>query len=84
MILVTGGTGTTGREIIGELQRVGANGVRALVRDTSKASFIRDAGFELAEGDFDRAHDAAILYDRPDRSFVTLKRRLFLRRCDIP
>ena len=62
MILVTGGTGTTGREIISELQRVGANGVRALVRDTSKASFIRDAGFELAEGDFDRPEtlDAAL------------------------
>src|SRR5438270_1845468 len=62
MILVTGGTGTSGREIIGELQRTGATGVRALVRDTSKASFIRDAGFELVEGDFERPEtlDAAL------------------------
>src|SRR5438270_3356900 len=62
MILVTGGTGTSGREIIGELQRIGATGVRALVRDTSKASFIRDAGFELVEGDFERPEtlDAAL------------------------
>jgi uncharacterized protein YbjT (DUF2867 family) len=62
MILVTGGTGTTGREIVGELQRLGATGVRALVRDPSKASFIRDAGFETVEGDFDRAEtlDAAL------------------------
>src|SRR5919197_4999292 len=54
MILVTGGTGTTGREIVGELQRLGAKGVRALVRDPVRALFIRDAGFETVEGDFDR------------------------------
>jgi uncharacterized protein YbjT (DUF2867 family) len=62
MILVTGGTGTTGREIIGELQKLGTKNVRALVRDKAKASFIGDAGFELAEGDFDRPEtlDAAL------------------------
>lgn len=62
MILITGGTGTTGREIIGELHRIGATGVRALVRDAAKASFIRDAGFETVEGDFDRPEtlDAAL------------------------
>ena len=54
MILVTGGTGTTGREIVGELQRLGAKGVRALVRDPVRALFIRDAGFETVEGDFGR------------------------------
>src|ERR1043165_4001042 len=54
MILITGGTGTTGREIISELRRLGATGVRAVVRDAGRASFIREAGFETAEGDFDR------------------------------
>jgi uncharacterized protein YbjT (DUF2867 family) len=62
MILVTGATGTNGREIIGELRELGATGVRALVRDPAKASFIRDAGFEAVEGDFDRPEtlDAAL------------------------
>src|SRR3954469_19524206 len=54
MILITGGTGTTGRELVAELQRSGAASVRALVRDPSRASFIREAGFETVEGDFDR------------------------------
>ena len=62
MILVTGGTGTTGKEIIGELHKLGAAGVRALVRDPGRASFIREAGFETVEGDFDRPEtlDAAL------------------------
>ena len=62
MILVTGATGTTGREIIGKLRELGATGVRALVRDPAKASFIRNAGFETVEGDFDRPEtlDAAL------------------------
>ena len=54
MILITGATGTVGREVVSELQRLGAGGVRALVRDTARASFIRDAGFETVEGDFDK------------------------------
>ena len=62
MILVTGGTGTTGKEIIGELHKLGAAGVRALVRDPGRASFIREAGFETVGGDFDRPEtlDAAL------------------------
>lgn len=62
MILITGATGTVGREVVGELRRLGASGVRALVRDPARASFIRDAGFEIAEGDFDRPEtlDAAL------------------------
>jgi uncharacterized protein YbjT (DUF2867 family) len=54
MILVTGATGTVGREVVGELQRLGASGVRALVRDPARATFIREAGFETIEGDFDK------------------------------
>lgn len=62
MMLITGGTGTTGREIIAELQRLGAKDVRALVRDPAKASFISEAGYEVVEGDFDRPEtlDAAL------------------------
>ncbi|HVF43709.1 MAG TPA: SDR family oxidoreductase [Pyrinomonadaceae bacterium] len=62
MILITGATGTTGREVVAELQRLGATGVRALVRDPARASFIREAGFETVGGDFDRPEtlDAAL------------------------
>ena len=54
MILITGATGTTGREVVKELSRLGARGVRALVRDPARADFIREAGFETVAGDFER------------------------------
>jgi uncharacterized protein YbjT (DUF2867 family) len=54
MILITGATGTTGREVVEELRRLGAKGVRALVRDPARADFIREAGFEAVAGDFER------------------------------
>jgi uncharacterized protein YbjT (DUF2867 family) len=54
MILITGATGTTGREVVEELRRLGAKGVRALVRDPARADFIREAGFEAVGGDFER------------------------------
>jgi uncharacterized protein YbjT (DUF2867 family) len=62
MILITGATGTTGREVVSELRRLGATGVRALVRDPARASFVRDAGFETVEGDFEKPEtlDAAL------------------------
>src|ERR1044072_2416753 len=62
MILITGGTGTTGREIISELRRLGATGVRAVVGAAGGASCRRKAAFETAEGDFDRPEtlDAAL------------------------
>lgn len=62
MILITGATGTTGREVVAELQRLGARGVRALVRDPARAEFIREAGFETVAGDFERPEtlDAAL------------------------
>ena len=37
MILITGATGTTGREVVAELHRLGARGVRALARDHAAA-----------------------------------------------
>ena len=62
MILITGATGTTGREVVQELRRLGAKGVRALVRDPARADFIREAGFETIAGDFGRPEtlDAAL------------------------
>ncbi|HEX8291524.1 MAG TPA: SDR family oxidoreductase [Pyrinomonadaceae bacterium] len=54
MILITGATGTTGREVVAELRRLGARQVRALVRDPARADFIREAGFETVAGDFAR------------------------------
>jgi uncharacterized protein YbjT (DUF2867 family) len=62
MILITGATGTTGRDVVNELKRLGAAGVRVMVRDASKAGFVRESGFEVVEGDFDRPEtlDAAL------------------------
>jgi len=62
MILITGGTGTTGADIIRQLAAAGTRDVRALVRDPGKAEFIRDAGFEVVRGDFERPEtlDAAL------------------------
>lgn len=63
MILLTGATGTTGREVVRELAAAGTKQVRALVRNAEKAGFIREAGFEVVEGDFDRPEtlDAALV-----------------------
>ena len=47
-ILVTGATGTVGRQVVEQLVKRGAE-VRALVRDPSKASF--PAGVTIAQGD---------------------------------
>ncbi|WP_207483877.1 SDR family oxidoreductase [Arenibaculum pallidiluteum] len=47
-ILVTGATGTVGRDVVEQLVKRGAD-VRALVRDPAKASF--PAGVAVAEGD---------------------------------
>ena len=70
MILVTGATGTTGREVVGELQRLGAAGVRALVRDPARASVIREAGFETAEGDFDRPETLGAALEGVERALL--------------
>jgi len=50
-ILVTGATGNIGQYAIPELIKGGAS-VRALVRDVSKASSLKDLQVELAEGDY--------------------------------
>lgn len=70
MILVTGATGTTGRQIVEELRRAGATGVRALVRDPARAAFVREAGFETAEGDFDRPETLAAAFEGVGRALL--------------
>jgi uncharacterized protein YbjT (DUF2867 family) len=70
MFLITGGTGTAGREIIRQLAGSGATGVRALVRDPSKASFVRDAGFEVVAGDFDKPDTLAPALEGVERALL--------------
>jgi uncharacterized protein YbjT (DUF2867 family) len=62
MILLTGATGTTGRDIVKELRGAGAGRVRVLARDAGRAEFVREAGFEVVEGDFEKPEtlDAAL------------------------
>ena len=52
-ILVTGATGSIGSVLIENLTKAGAS-VRALVRDKSKGSALKDTGVELAIGDLSR------------------------------
>jgi uncharacterized protein YbjT (DUF2867 family) len=50
MILVTGATGTVGREVVAQLLTAGKT-VRAMTRDPSKVKL--DGGVEVVKGDFD-------------------------------
>ncbi len=53
MILVTGATGTCGREIVKQLAAAGVK-VRAMVRSPEKAGDIRLPGVEIVQGDLTR------------------------------
>ncbi len=70
MILITGATGTTGREIVEELRKGGATGVRALVRDPARAGVVRDAGFETVAGDFERPESLAAALEGVERALL--------------
>src|SRR5829696_7796534 len=70
MILITGATGTTGREVVEELRRLGAKGVRALVRDPARADFIREAGFETIAGDFERPETLGAALEGVERALL--------------
>ena len=50
MIFVTGASGFVGRNLVRQLQKDGI-AVRALVRNTAKAAWLRDLGAELVDGD---------------------------------
>lgn len=66
MILVTGATGTVGREVVAQLVAAGEK-VRALTRDPAKARF--DARVEVARGDLTRPESLARPLEGVDRLF---------------
>jgi uncharacterized protein YbjT (DUF2867 family) len=70
MILITGATGTAGREVVEELRRLGAKGVRALVRDPARAGFIREAGIDAVAGDFDRPETLSAALEGVERALL--------------
>ncbi len=53
MILITGATGTTGREVAKQLATTGTK-TRIMVRDRSKAGDIANPNVEIVTGDFDQ------------------------------
>ena len=66
MILVTGATGTVGREVVVELLAKGAK-VRAMTRDASKAKF--DERVEVVVGDFEAPETLAGAVDGVESVF---------------
>src|SRR5687767_13284865 len=68
MILITGGTGTTGREIVRLL--AGVEGVRAMVRDPDRAAFIAEAGVEVVRGDFERPETLEAALEGVERALL--------------
>jgi uncharacterized protein YbjT (DUF2867 family) len=78
MILITGGTGQSGVEIVHQLAATGTR-FRALVRNPRKADAIRISGVEIVQGDMgDRASlapalkgvERLLLLSSPDATFV--------------
>jgi uncharacterized protein YbjT (DUF2867 family) len=69
MILVTGATGKTGFDVVRGLSIVGA-GVRALVRDASKAKALRRPGVEVAVGDLEKPATLSAALRGCDRVFL--------------
>jgi uncharacterized protein YbjT (DUF2867 family) len=67
LILVTGATGTVGREVVKQLIE-GGHAVRALVRDPSNAA-LGDA-VEIVQADLARPETLAPAFDGVDRAFV--------------
>ncbi len=68
-ILVTGATGNVSSGLIVELKARGAD-VRALVRDTSKAQGLRDAGVEVVTGDLDKPETLDAAFSGVDKVFL--------------
>jgi uncharacterized protein YbjT (DUF2867 family) len=66
MILVTGATGTVGREVVGQLLAKGEK-VRAMTRNPAKASF--DARVEVVQGDFEAPETLAAAVEGVERVF---------------
>lgn len=68
-ILVTGATGTIGRQVALALARDGVP-VRAAVRDPAKAADLAEAGVELVSLDFSDPQRVAAAFDGVDRLFL--------------
>ena len=84
MILITGGTGTSGGEIVRQLA-AGGTRFRAMVRDPAKAAAIKKPGIEVVQGDLAKPAtlDAALagiervlLLSAPDPKQVELQGNL--------
>ncbi len=69
MILVTGATGKVGREVVRQLAAAGVP-ARALVRDPTRASFLRLPGVEVTGGDLSRPETLPSAFAGADRVFV--------------
>lgn len=69
MILVIGGTGTVGREVVRLLSGRGA-AIRALVRDPFAASSLAGPGLELVQGDLSRPEALATAFRGVSRVFL--------------
>jgi uncharacterized protein YbjT (DUF2867 family) len=69
VLLVTGATGTTGRELVAALVARGAP-VRALVRDAARGRDLLGDGVELVEGDFERPETVVAAFEGVERVYV--------------
>lgn len=69
MILVTGATGTTGREIVKQLAAKGVK-VRAMVRDYTKAEDMAQLGVEIVEADFDKPQTLDVALKGVERALL--------------
>jgi len=69
MILVTGATGTNGKELIRQLTAAGQR-VRAFVRDAAKAESLKGEQVELAEGNFDQVESLHSALQGVEKAFL--------------
>ena len=69
MILVTGATGTVGRELVPQLLKRG-QAVRAMSRNPEKASALFSSGVEVVRGDFDDRASLQAAIDGVERVFL--------------
>jgi uncharacterized protein YbjT (DUF2867 family) len=69
MILITGATGTVGREVVKRLSAEGVQ-VRAVMRDPGKADIIRLPQVEVVKGDFEDADSIRRACSGVDRAFL--------------
>src|SRR4051794_41654442 len=69
MILVTGGTGTSGSEVVKQLSAAGAK-FRAMARNPGRAESLRLPGVEVVAGDFDKPETLDAALRGVDRAFL--------------